>query len=73
MQYYSGRVVKPDQTKLGSTKPNMRKCYDKILTEKYYDEKLVWMMLLDGCSLLQFIRMIDDMINVLKVHEIDFV
>ena len=22
MQYYSGRVVKPDQTKLGSTKPN---------------------------------------------------
>ena len=24
MQYYSGRVVKPDQTKLGSTKPNTR-------------------------------------------------
>ena len=22
MQYYSGRVAKPDQTKLGSTKPN---------------------------------------------------
>ena len=25
MQYYSGRVVKPDQTKLGSTKPNIEK------------------------------------------------
>ena len=27
MQYYSGRVIKPDQTKLGSTKPNKNLSY----------------------------------------------
>ncbi|RVW59917.1 hypothetical protein CK203_086948 [Vitis vinifera] len=36
MQYYSGRVVKSDQTKLDSTKPN------KIEAKWYYCIALAW-------------------------------
>ncbi|RVW83120.1 UPF0481 protein [Vitis vinifera] len=33
----------------------LRKCYDRSSTTEYDDEALAWMMLLDGCFLLDFI------------------
>ncbi|RVW83085.1 hypothetical protein CK203_040725 [Vitis vinifera] len=49
----SGQDIEALYTKIGSNIEALRKCYDKIPTD---DEKLTWMMLLDGCFLLQFIR-----------------
>ncbi|WKA02818.1 hypothetical protein VitviT2T_020971 [Vitis vinifera] len=59
-------------TKIVSNIEAVEKCYDWSSTKKYDDEKLARMMLLDGCFLLYFICR-EGMINVLKVHEIDFV
>ncbi|RVW83095.1 hypothetical protein CK203_040754 [Vitis vinifera] len=41
-------------TKIQSNIEAVRTCYDMISTNKYDDEKLARMMLLDGCFLLQF-------------------
>ncbi|KAL6323982.1 hypothetical protein AAG906_006253 [Vitis piasezkii] len=59
----------------------VRNCYDWSSTNEYDDEALAWMMLLDGCFLLQFLRRTDDMISpstvdmsdVLRNHQICFV
>ena len=56
-------------TKIGRNIEALRKCYDKIPTD---DEKLAWMMLLDGCFLLQFICG-TGMKNFLRYHQIGFV
>ncbi|RVW50121.1 hypothetical protein CK203_114525 [Vitis vinifera] len=58
MQYYSGRVVKPDQTKLGSTKPNKQKtrqCYAGAFDIDSND--FVQMMVIDGCFVLELLRL----------------
>ncbi|RVW62304.1 UPF0481 protein [Vitis vinifera] len=69
------RTSKLCTQKLESNIEALRKCYDKIPTD---DEKLAWMMLLDGCFLLQFIRSRKDgstvdLSNVLRIHQINFV
>ena len=71
----SGQDIEALYTKIGSNIEALRKCYDKIPTD---DEKLAWMMLLDGCFLLQFIRSRKDgstvdLSNVLRIHQINFV
>ena len=51
-------------------------CYDTLAMTKYNDEKLAWMMLLDGCFILQFIHSSareEDMSNLLRNHEISLV
>ncbi|XP_034707138.1 UPF0481 protein At3g47200-like [Vitis riparia] len=60
-------------TKILGKIEEVRNCYDKRPMNKYDDKKLAWMMLLDGCFLLQFIRRIDDMSKVLRKHQISFV
>ncbi|KAL6324737.1 hypothetical protein AAG906_017077 [Vitis piasezkii] len=50
----------------------VRTCYDMIPTNKYDDEKLARMMLLDGCFLLQFIRG-TGMTKFLRNHQLNFV
>ena len=42
-------------TKIESNIEAVKKCYDWSSTSEYDDEALAWMMLLDGCFLLQFI------------------
>ncbi|KAL6324747.1 hypothetical protein AAG906_017087 [Vitis piasezkii] len=81
LQYAQKFLADSDQniealfTKIGSNIEALRKCYDKIPTD---DEELAWMMLLDGCFLLQFIRSREDgstvdLSNVLRIHQINFV
>ena len=64
-------------TKIESKIEAVRKCYDTKPTNRYNDEALIWMMLLDGLFLLQFIGSTvdprDDMSNVLRDHQINFV
>ncbi|GLT44264.1 hypothetical protein SLA2020_181730 [Shorea laevis] len=36
---------------------NLRNCYEKEAVEKWNDEELAWMFLVDGCALLQFIAL----------------
>ena len=59
-------------TKIQSNIEAVRKCYDWSSTSEYDDEALAWMMLLDGCFLLQFIRR-KGKINFLRNHQIIFV
>ncbi|XP_034706102.1 UPF0481 protein At3g47200-like [Vitis riparia] len=59
-------------TKIRSNIETVRKCYDWSSTSEYDDEALAWMMLLDGCFLLQFIRR-KGKINFLRNHQIIFV
>ncbi|XP_034693216.1 UPF0481 protein At3g47200-like [Vitis riparia] len=42
--------------KIVSEISELRNCYNKNATKKYNDEDLAWMMLVDGCSLLHYIR-----------------
>ncbi|KAJ9682631.1 hypothetical protein PVL29_018536 [Vitis rotundifolia] len=65
-------------TKIESNIESVRKCYDSRPTNRYDDEALTWMMLLDGLFLLQFIRsrvhpLTVDMSNVLRNRQINFV
>ncbi|KAJ9682628.1 hypothetical protein PVL29_018533 [Vitis rotundifolia] len=52
----SDQRVEALYTKIGSNIEELRKCYDWSSTKKYDDEELAWVMLLDGCFLLDFIR-----------------
>ncbi|KAL6323976.1 hypothetical protein AAG906_006247 [Vitis piasezkii] len=64
----SNQDIKDLYTKIGSNIKAVRDCYDSISTKEYDDEALAWMMLLDGCSLLQIIRETDTS-NVLAYHQ----
>ena len=59
-------------TKIESNIEAVKKCYDWSSTSEYDDEALAWMMLLDGCFLLQFICG-TGMKNFLRYHQIGFV
>ncbi|KAJ9681924.1 hypothetical protein PVL29_018015 [Vitis rotundifolia] len=48
-------------------------CYDKRSTNRYDNEALAWMMLLDGCFLLRFIRSPANTGKYLRDHQINFV
>ncbi|XP_034707937.1 UPF0481 protein At3g47200-like [Vitis riparia] len=71
----SNQDFKDLYTKIESKIEAVRKCYVTRPTNRYNDEALTWMMLLDGLFLLQFIRsrVGDDMSNVLRDHQINFV
>ncbi|KAL6324734.1 hypothetical protein AAG906_017074 [Vitis piasezkii] len=58
--------------KIGRNIKAVKKCYDWSSTKKDDDEELAWMMLLDGCFLLQFIRW-KGMRNFRRNHQINFV
>ena len=64
----SNQDIKDLYTKIGSNIKAVRDCYDSNSTKEYDDEALAWMMLLDGCSLLQIIRETDTS-NVLAYHQ----
>ncbi|KAL6324751.1 hypothetical protein AAG906_017091 [Vitis piasezkii] len=51
----------------------VRSCYDKRPTNRYDNEALAWMMLLDGCFLLRFIRSPANTGKYLRDHQINFV
>ncbi|KAJ9681932.1 hypothetical protein PVL29_018023 [Vitis rotundifolia] len=68
----SKQDIKDLYTKIGSNIKAVRNCYDWNGTKEYDDEKLAWMMLLDGCFLLQFIRSTDYKSKVLGNHQISF-
>ncbi|KAJ9681931.1 hypothetical protein PVL29_018022 [Vitis rotundifolia] len=73
----SNQDIKALYTKIESNIEAVRKCYNKRSTNKYDNEALAWMMLLDGCFLLQFIRSQQDnskvvLSNVLRDHQIYF-
>ena len=59
-------------TKIGRNIEAVKKCYDWSSTKKDDDEELAWMMLLDGCFLLQFIRW-KGMRKFRRNHQINFV
>ncbi|XP_034707721.1 uncharacterized protein LOC117930993 [Vitis riparia] len=64
--------------KIESNIEAVKKCYDWSSRNEYDNEELAWMMLMDGCFLLQFIRRKEDdskvdMSNVLRNHQINFV
>ncbi|KAJ9682630.1 hypothetical protein PVL29_018535 [Vitis rotundifolia] len=59
-------------TKIESNTEAVKKCYDWSSTNKYDDDKLAWIMLLDGFFLLQFIHG-KGMRNFLRNHQINFV
>ncbi|KAL6324189.1 hypothetical protein AAG906_006461 [Vitis piasezkii] len=58
----SKQDIKDLYTKIVSNIKAVRNCYDWNGTKEYDDEKLAWMMLLDGC-----------MTNILRDHQICFV
>ena len=65
-------------TKIESNIEAVRKGYDWSSTSEYDTEALAWMILLDGCFLLQFIRSTEgcstvNLSNVLRYHQIYFV
>ena len=64
----SNQDIKDLYTRIGSNIKAVRDCYDSNSTKEYDDEALAWMMLLDGCSLLQIIRETDTS-NVLAYHQ----
>ncbi|XP_034707144.1 putative UPF0481 protein At3g02645 [Vitis riparia] len=68
----SNQEIEALYTKIESNIEAVRKCYNKRPTIKYDNEALAWMMLLDGCSLLQFIRR-KDLRKFLREHHINFV
>ncbi|RVW60507.1 UPF0481 protein [Vitis vinifera] len=68
----SNQDIEALYTKIRSNIETVRKCYDWSSTSEYDDEALAWMMLLDGCFLLQFIRR-KGKINFLRNHQIIFV
>ncbi|WKA02830.1 hypothetical protein VitviT2T_020983 [Vitis vinifera] len=59
-------------TKIQSNIEAVKTCYDMIPTNKYDDEKLARMMLLDGCFLLQFVCGQGNE-KFLRCHQISFV
>ncbi|KAJ9695444.1 hypothetical protein PVL29_010759 [Vitis rotundifolia] len=52
----SGQAIEVLYNKIVSEISELRNCYNKNATKKYNDEDLAWMMLVDGCSLLHYIR-----------------
>ena len=69
---HSNQDIEALYTKIRSKIEAVKKCYDWSRTEKYDDEKLARMMLLDGCFVLQFIRW-KGMRKFLRNHQINFV
>ena len=52
----SSQVIEVLYKKIESEIPELRKCYKKrSAIKRYSNEDLAWMMLMDGCSLLQYI------------------
>ncbi|WKA02835.1 hypothetical protein VitviT2T_020988 [Vitis vinifera] len=70
---HSNQDIKDLYTKIESKIEAVRDCYDSNSTKEYNDEALAWMMLLDGCFLLQFISSRVNMSNGLRNHQINFV
>ena len=64
-----------EEKKIESNIGAVKKCDDMIPTNKYDDETLVWMMLLDGCFILEFILLEREGTTkeVLREHQIGFV
>ncbi|KAL6336921.1 hypothetical protein AAG906_036235 [Vitis piasezkii] len=52
----SRQAIEVLYNKIVSEISELRNCYNKNATKKYNDEDLAWMMLVDGCSLLHYIR-----------------
>ncbi|GKV40807.1 hypothetical protein SLEP1_g48408 [Rubroshorea leprosula] len=52
---YGGRTMEEFNNNVKKEIDSLRKCYDLSEIEKWNDEELAWMFLLDGCALLQFI------------------
>ena len=74
----SNQNIKHLYTKIEREIEEVKNCYDWNGTTKYHHAKLAWMMLLDGCFLLQFIRSRQDdnkvdMSKVLRDHQVCFV
>ncbi|KAJ9681930.1 hypothetical protein PVL29_018021 [Vitis rotundifolia] len=74
----SNQEIEALYTKIESNIEAVRKCYNKRPTIKYDNEALAWMLLLEGCFLLQFIRSTEggstvSLSNVLRCHQIYFV
>ena len=69
---HSNQDIEALYTKIRSKIEAVKTCYDWSSTEKYDDEKLARMMLLDGCFVLQFIRW-KGMRKFLRNHQINFV
>ena len=73
---YSNQDIEDLNKKIESNIKAVRVCYDSLAMTKYNDEKLAWMMLLDGCFILQFIHSStreEDTSNLLRNHEISLV
>ena len=69
----SNQYIEALYKKIESDIEAVRNCYDKKPTNRYDNEALAWMMLLDGCFLLRFIRSPANMGKYLRDHQINFV
>ena len=69
----SDRYIEALYKKIESDIEAVRNCYDKKPTNRYDNEALAWMMLLDGCFLLRFIRSPANTGKYLRDHQINFV